>query len=372
MAEWPGLINTTIRQYLREVERNIMRNRKLFGMLKAKGRFKFNQGGGDKVEWRVQYKRHTMQGHADSDTLSFPRNDLFKRASLDWRGYASTDSMTKKEGLMNKGKEAIINRYAEIGKQLVDDMQESFGDEFYVDGNATGNEKRIHGIESFFGTTGSAIVGTTVMNPDDTYADLDTDLGSYGGSWSTSTWPKNGTGPSEYDFWSPLVVDYTSSLAAGSGGWTSATATWAARCREVMRFALIHSKKNKSEDGMIGSVMIDAEMYRQFCDEVAENERIVIDRGVKRDGLISMGFTDVINFDGAEITYEYGQPSATGYGWNIAQMEVRSLQDQMFVVEGPDWDIQTQSWRTSVDFFGNLCFNPRYFFKLGAFGSSGA
>jgi hypothetical protein len=44
-------------------------------------------------------------------------------------------------------------------------------------------------------------------------------------------------------------------------------------------------------------------------------------------------------------------------------MELMSLQGQLFVVEGPDYDIQTKSWRTSVDFFGNMWCNPRYQFK---------
>lgn len=372
MAEWAGIVNTTIRQYIRDVEENIMRNRKLFALMKQKGRIMLNSGGGTEFEWRVRYKRHNMVGFADSDTLNFARNDLYKRAFLDWRGYASTDSMTKKERLMNTGREAIINRYSEIGKQLVDDMQENFGDELYVDGNAVGNEKRIHGIESFMGVNGtSAVVGTPVMQPDDSYASLDTDLGAYGGSW-TSTWPSKGTGPAEYDFWSPLILDYTSTLATASGGWSSATATFAARCLEVTRYGIIHTKKNKSAQGQNDAIMYDAEMYRIFQEALTAKERIVVDRGTRKDGLLSIGFTDVVNYDGVEVSYEYGQPANVGYGWNTNEMELRSLQGQVFVPTGPDYDIATQSWRFSVDFFGNLSFNPRYFWKAGAYGSTGA
>lgn len=370
MAEWTGIVNTTITKYLREVEDNIMRNRKLLALLKKKGRIMFNESGKN-LEWRVRYKRHNMQGMADADTLTFPRSDLWKVANLDWRGYASADSLTKKESLINKGTEAIVKRYSEIIPDLVDDMQENFSDELYVDGNATGNEKRIHGIESFMGTTGSAITGTTVMNPSDTYAGLTTGLGDYGGSWS-STWPKSGTGPAEYDYWSPLILDITSSLAAASGGWSSATATWAARCQEIMRFGIIHSKKNKTMQGQNDLITLDAEFYRLFEEFQATKERIVIDRGTRKDGLLSIGFTDVINFEGSEVTYEYGMPANTAYGWNTEKMKLNSLQDKLFVPTGPDYSPTAQGWLFSCDYYGNMWFNPRYFWKAAAYGTNGA
>jgi hypothetical protein len=57
-------------------------------------------------------------------------------------------------------------------------------------------------------------------------------------------------------------------------------------------------------------------------------------------------------------------PSNTGYGFNLDQMELNSLQKQLFVPEGPDFDIASQSWRFSIDFYGNMQFNPRYMGKL--------
>jgi hypothetical protein len=57
--------------------------------------------------------------------------------------------MTKGEFLQNRSTEAIIKTYDEIATDLIDDMEEAFGEEFYVDGSAPGNSKRVHGIESF-------------------------------------------------------------------------------------------------------------------------------------------------------------------------------------------------------------------------------
>lgn len=368
MPEWSGVLNTTIRNFIRVVEQNILRNRKLLALLKSKNRITYNWSG-EQMEWRVRYKRHSMQGMADSDTLTFARTNLFKKANLDWRGYASTDSVTRKEKEMNKSTEAIINRYSETAKLLLEDIEENFGDEFYIDGNASGNEKRYHGIESFMGNTGSAIVGTPVMNPDDSYAGLDTDLGAGGGSWAT-TWPK-GRGSAEYDYWSPLILDVTSTLAAGSGGWSSSTATWAARALEIVRFGLIHSMKNKTLSGMIDTFLTEAEYYRQFLELLATKERVVVQTNAENK-LKSLGFDDAVVYDGCEVTSEFGVPASVGYGFNTNNLELRSLMAQLFVPDGPDFDIASQSYRFAISNYGNLVFNPRYYFKIASFGTSGA
>src|SRR5262245_32877912 len=179
-AEWAGILNTTIRNYIREREQDTLRNRKLLAKLQANGKISYNWSG-DQAEWRIEFKRNNIQGMADADVLTFPRIDRFKKANLDWRGYASTDSVTKKEKLMNAGTQAIINRYTEVTDLLMTDIEEGFSQELYIDGNASGNDKRIHGIESFFAIATSAvtgitaageIIGTPLLAPSDNYAGL--------------------------------------------------------------------------------------------------------------------------------------------------------------------------------------------------------
>jgi hypothetical protein len=299
-----------------------------------------------------------MGGYADTDTMTFSRRDRWKTAQIDWRGYAATDSMTKLERLKNKNTEAIVKVYSEIASNLMDDMDEQFGDELYIDGNAAGNSKRIHGILSWMGYSGTQPAGY-VGSPSDTYAGLLTALGNYGGTWSVNSsgqvlWP-TGVGDAHYDFWSPLVVDYT------NASWSAATKTWPNTCLEALRYGIIKGKKNKSKKGMLDLILLNDELYRQFLQALAAEERLVVDRGTAAGGLIALGFEDVVNFDGVEVTYEYGVPPGIGYGWNMENLELMSLQPQMFVPEGPDFDIATQSWRFSIDFFGNMKANPRYF-----------
>lgn len=362
MAEWSRIVNTTISEYVRGEEINILRNRKLLDLMRSKGRLSFNHSGLSFVK-RLRFKRAPMVGYADGDTLTFSRRDRWKTAELDWRGYSSTDAMTKKEQLMNKGTEAIVNVFSELAKSLMDDMNDQFGDELYKDGNATGNTKGIHGIESFMGA-GSVAANGYIVQPSDTYANLRTDLGYYAGSWSTSggnvTWPQ-GTGDASYDFYSPLLVSYTNaSFAAATDNWTN-------NAIEALRYGIIRSKKNKTRDGSLDLIILDDELYRLFLGTNDSRQQVYVNRNEKT-GLTALGWGDVINFEGVDITYEYGMPLNVGYGFNTMQMMLMSLQPTLFKADGPEYNIEDKSWRTSLDFFGNCWWNPRYFTKWYAAG----
>jgi hypothetical protein len=87
MAEWSRIVNTTIHEYVRARSPTSSATASSSRCMKEKGRITFNHGG-DKIDWRVRYKRAPMQGYADGDTLTFSRRDRWKTAELDWRGYA--------------------------------------------------------------------------------------------------------------------------------------------------------------------------------------------------------------------------------------------------------------------------------------------
>jgi hypothetical protein len=349
------VIATTTSQFLRDEEVNILRNRRLTALIQARGRIKYNQSGKD-LEWRVRYKRVPIQGYADADTLAFPRRDRWKVARLPWRGYAITDSASKMETLMNRGTEAIIKIYSQIAESLKDDMEDQFGEELFLDGNLSANAKRIHGLESFFGATLASSV--KAATPNDTYAGLSTVLGTYGGAWS-GTWP-DGRGDSHYDFWSPIIVQYLQNAFGVTDG-----NTWAENCLRAIRFGLRSAGRNKGRRGMVDLVLLSGSMYEDVMNALDDKQRIIVNRG-RKGGLVDMGFSDVITIDGAELTWEYGIPDGVGYGLNVDDIELLSMQGQLFVPDGPDWDISSRSWRFAVDFLGNMKTNPRSHFKLVA------
>jgi hypothetical protein len=347
------VVNTTIANYIRGEENNILRNRKLTAIMREKGRISLNWSG-TKMDWKVRYRRGAIQGFSHADTMSFKPVDRWKTAELEWRGYNTTELMTKLDRLKNASTQAIINTYSELAKSLLDDMEEAFGDELYIDGNAAGNSKRIHGIESFMGA--GASIGGLVRQPNDTFAGLSTNLGFYGGNW-TGDWP-TGKGDAHYDFWSPLLVDYTGS------GWAASTKTWPNTCLEALRFATIKTMKNKTPKGRLDMHLLNDEMYRQALEAVDSKVRINAQHNASNSTLVKLGYTDVFNYDGVDVTFEYGTPVNTGYGFNCDQMHLCSMQNALFVPDGPDWDIASKAWRLSLDFFGNCRWNCRYFHKL--------
>jgi hypothetical protein len=329
----------------------------LTALLKKKGRISFNWSG-TAMDWKIKYKRVRLTPFADGDTLEFSRKDRNKTATLDWRGYSATDSMTKGEFLQNRNTEAIIKLYSEISSDLIEDMEDAFGEEFYVNGYAPGNSKRVHGIESFMAATQN--VGNGAGTPTGSFGGLSCVPGAYGGVWDSGTlpaWP-NGRGDAQYDFWSPIVVDFGDTLFDAS------THTWANNCVEAISFGIIKSKKSKSAKGQLDVIFTDDEMYRQYVKVMRQKERILVERSAEKSPLIALGFQDVINQDGTDITWEYGIPYGSGYGFNCDMMELRSQQAQVFVPEGPDQDIATKSWRFSVDMFGNVVWNPKFFVKF--------
>jgi hypothetical protein len=353
MSDWSRVVNTTIKDYIKGEEVNILRNRKLPAMMKSKGRITFNHEGRS-TAWKVRYRRGLMQGFAMSDTLTFPQIDRWKPAELPWRGYAAGESMTKLERLQNKGMAAIIKVYDNLAKIMMEDMNENFSEEFYIDGNATGNGKRFHGIESFGSNSG--VTRPFVANPNDNYAGLSCALGGYGGTWS-GDWP-SGRGDPQYDFWSPIIVNYTDTNTAA---WEAVTKTWRNVCLEALSYGIIKTQRSRSQKGALDTIMLEGEMYRNFVDRLRETSRLNIQSNSSNSTMIKLGFTDVQNYDGVDVTWEYGMPVAQGYGFNFDEMELMSLQGQLFVPTGPDYDIASQSYRFSVDAFGNFKFSPRNF-----------
>jgi hypothetical protein len=359
MAEWARVANTTISEHIREVEDNIMRNRRVLAILKKKGRIQFNASGKD-FDWRIKFRRAPIAGYADADTLTFARRDRWRVATLPWRGYAIGESATKKEKLMNKGTEAIVKLFAELGNDMTEDIEDQYCEELYVDGNATGNGKKIHGFESFLGNSATGNDNGRVRQPNSTYAGLSCALGAFGGTWAptgtgTGTWP-DGKGDASYDFWSPVIVDCSASVWGGSPNWS-------AYAPSQLSFGIMANQMNKYNKGGLEMVMLDRLFYYQFLELIRSKERLNVQRGKDGSPLVSLGFGDVVEWDGKDITWEYGMTASTGYGFNPAQMELKSMQDKLFVFEGPEYNMATGAYNMRVDTFSNLRCNPRGFVK---------
>lgn len=368
MAEaWAGIAKTTIENHIRDVEPTILRRRIIPAMLETMGRIKTNLSG-TKLTWRVGKKRVGLTPYDDMMAVAFQRINRHEVPELDYRGYVSSEAYSELDRLRNRGSEAIVKKISEIAEVLLEDVVENFHEEMFKDGNAAGNESRFHGLESWFSTTGVASVGENrILVNNDNYAGLDSTLGAFGGTWEddgsgNTVWPE-GTGDVEFDFWTPPVIDYN------SAGFSS-TATWKANSIAAMRYALYACMRNTGSLRDIAFIL-DGSMHREFKDEMQLKERIIVNRNAEQSNLVALGFAS-LDFDGYEVTWEYGVPRSTtaqdnrvGYLLNFAKLELCSLYPQVFQPHGPEWSIERLAYQILIAIFGNFrTTSPRYHAKL--------
>lgn len=363
-TDWARSIATTIVNHLREEEVASLRKYKVFAALEGSGNIRTNMSGRG-FDWEIQYRNHTPSGNNGETPRSFARQNLWKNAELEYRGAQVTDAIFKKEMLENRSAQALVNVAGKMSQRLLTSMEQYLAKEWTIDGYAAGNELRFHGIESFMGTNGTVNVSTGAQRsanaadpfayPSDTYAGLSTVLGAYGGSQKSGVWP-NGEADSEFDFYSPVIVNHTSTYFGGS--------TWAANCVKAVREAIHQTRRNDSAEDQIDMVLLDRRLFIDFLNTLDSKERVIVSR---TNGLRSYGFTDVFELDGVEISGENSVPANTGYGLAIGNMELLCMENQLMVSEGPFYDEQTQQFRYVVSTLGNLKFKtPRNFFKLAA------
>lgn len=368
-SSWERTAHTTLVEHIREVEECAMRNHPLFALLNANGRIEYNCGGSG-FDWPVRYRNHQVESQNGETPRNFVRRNLWQTAALEYRGYQATDQMYKKEFKENRGPEAIVKVFDKMGSRLEESLNHALATEVFVDGNATGNENSWHGFESMFGingtvnaTTGaqrSANAADIVGYPSDTYAGLSTELGNYGGSNSSGAiWP-NGDASLEYDFWTPLIVNYLSTHA----DMPSATNTWAGQGDEAMRYGILHSQRNATKDGQLDVIFLARDLYLAFLNLIDGKEQINVNGGGTTQ-LRALGFKNVVMFDGIEITWDTAITPAVGYGLNIQNTTMRCMDERMFDVEGPEWDIDDACWKIVAGTLSNLKFkSPRNYLKF--------
>ena len=367
-TDWARAIGTTIVNYLREEELATFRKFKVFAALEASGNVVMNQAGLG-LNWQVRYRNQPVTGNNGETPRVFARQNLWVDANLPYRGYQVTDSIYKREMLENRGQQALIDVAGKMASRLQESMEQHLSKEVWVDGNEAGNELRFHGIESMMATDGTVNIDDGTKRaanaadmfgwPADNYAGINTGLGAVAGSQLEGVWP-NGVADPEYDFYSPIVVNYTSTAFQAATG--KSTNTWADNCVVATREGIHQAKRNDTRESQIDMVILDRRLYIDYMNTLDSKERAIVTR---TNGLKSYGFNDVFEQDGVEISTEYAVPDNTGYGLSIANMELRCMEGSLMTAEGPFYNEDTQAYRYVVSVLANLKFkSPRNFFKL--------
>lgn len=365
--EWVGIIHTTRPKYMKGASDLTLRKRLLLQMLRKKGRIERNASG-DECKWQVEYSQPPITSYGGSGQLAFSNHNAHQQATLDWRGYIATDTLTKKQNAMNSGQEALINLFQTKSNRLVKSLGQNFAREIVTaDGNASGSENRIHGIASFEGyTDGESLVTDRLAYPVDTYGGLSTTPGAGGGSWSTNLttkpnhnvatdWP-DGQGDSEYDYWTPKLINWSSS------GWGTGSVLWEDNCWRVIGQAITWLTTTGDLEGMPDICLLAPDLFQGYKNHEETIRRITVPHKESQD----LGFGNVLNQDGVAIQADYDIPSTKGFMLNVDKMTLRSIMPELFWMEGPDKDPRNAwAWLWGVGFYGNLFVDsPKHFAVL--------
>ncbi len=401
-TDWARSFVTTLRETWRDELHEMMRSYKILTSIERRGNIETNVSGRG-MDRPVQYRLHNVSDNDGTTPRTFAPANLWKVANIEYRGYQATDSITKKERKENRGKNALIPLLKNMKKRLQTSIMETIANQVYIDGEATGNTKKFHGLNSMFGVSnnGTADIGydhrnatamtenpldgstandelNIVMVPSDTFYGLSTVLGNYGGSMNSGTWPDGVCDP-QFDFWSPLMINVNSDFFTTAAG--ASVSGWDGYPVEHIRYGLTHCRRNKLEE-QVDTILMDRTIEIKVKNKLLSGvERVIVNSD---NGLRSFGFNDVFQIDGVDCTTEYGIPVTStdrgtavnvpsAFGVPIKQMSILSMHDGLVEWDDPFYDIDTQSTKFVGDILGNFWLgSPRGYIKWYEAGAVGA
>lgn len=359
MPEWAGVVNTTATKFMKGASDATLRERIIFAMMMRRKRISYNWNGKD-VTQQVKFALPEVMAYSGG-TIDFEPSDKYRQITLDWRGYKVQDTMTEKERLMNRGVPQLINRYANIMRDMRQALEDEFGTEVWNNGDL--NTDRMHGIESFMGYTAAASTDT-IARPNDTFGGLSTVLADIAGSWSSdlttypsaglaTDWPSGKGGP-EYDFNSPRLLNVATT------NWGTGSTSWIDNCERLIRRGQLWTRLTSGRNGKPDLCLLADDYYADYLNKQEAKQRIIVPHKEVQD----LGFEGVKQ-EGVSVTTEFGMTASTGYLLNIDKMHMRCLDGQLFVPRGPEYDIRTDSYLFLLGWFGNMFWEPKFFSKIG-------
>lgn len=368
--EYLELVRANAPKYFKGESDLTFRNRVWLALMEKYGVIEYGVDTSYACVWDVIYRLPEVSTFGDSGDINFDEHSALQQLTVNVRGYKATDRLPKKQYLLNRGSTRISDLYKGKSERLLKAMRYNLCSEVYTDGYATGATHRLIGIESFVGS-GTVAAGDRVAMCDDSYGGLTTDLGDYGGTWSDSgvaanqynstlsnDWPY-GQGSSEYDFISPLLVNYSSTA------WPSGSTSFIDNCEDVLRFAILAQRHRGALEG--GSAPLVNLMGTRLYNDVLTYYSARNIQQIQIPDAVDLGFPETINFEGAWLTHDYDCGANVGYIIQPDMMEFFTPQSQLFEVEGPEWSTPDQAFLYIVSMFGNMRFQPKFFGKFAAY-----
>jgi len=341
IAEYTRVLETTLPSFSKKVQNECFTKKVMLAILKKHGRIRYNESGNGKI-WVVKYKTRDLNNYTDGQEITASRKNLYKQATMAWKMREMNDVITRKEMLMNRGKNALVKLFRNKFDSLKEDMASRINDTVFEDGHTTATS--MNGMRSWYGYTAASTNKRAAGN--DTYAGLSTVQGNYGGSSYAD---------SQYGFWSPVLINDT-------GTW-SGTDTWVASADEISTYAIASANANSGEGGGIRYIVTTLVRWHGMK-HLIEGSGRYLPKGDK----LAAGF-DSFSYDGVDVVWSESAPTSYTWGINPKKMALHVLSPGLIDTH-VDYDIDIHGWKISSLLVGNYIFDsPRHFFATKDFSS---
>lgn len=341
---------TTIEEWTKTVSEQTEKYLVLLALMKSKGKIKYKCSGGG-FRWPVRIADHQLKDYTDRTPADMDPVLTLSNANLGWRGYYSNDSISLQEKYENGGPEAMIKVFANREQLMRDGLMRGLADEFYRDGNASGNERKFHGIESFMGIgaqTASSIIAST---HDDSYASLSTAVNTVGGT-------------AQPRVWTPTIINTNHTPSGGQK-------TWENYADEYLRTAFLRMTHGNGANNRPDLVILNRDAYEALLNLMDDKERINVSRG-QGLALTKLGFGNNVEIDGVGVMWESACPTTDsdsadvrGYVFNCSRMELKVLGAKQLFTTRVTFNDTYRTDYIHTHLLGNLKFeSPRHFGKL--------
>jgi hypothetical protein len=376
MAEqWELILNQAMPEMVKEVVDATIYKRLWLAQLQSRGKVKTGVPGSYAKKRPIDWKEVPILPFTHGTNPVYAPRDYLKWTEMGWKGSYATDLMDYVEYKeIASSPNTIVDRYARIVPKLLQGLKNYIGKQLYADSNATGHENDFDGIETACGVAGATDatcdVADIVAVPDGTYQGLPTDL-AQAGSWSSdlttkpnatiaTDWPE-GTGSSEYGYRSPKLVNWSSS------SWGTSKVTWESNCQRVLSRTAMWIRNTYGGEGNGSSLMgmLSTDLMSGFKNSLRAANMILTPHKESE----SLGFGDVLNFEGVGLTSEPNCPVNTGYVLDMDDVTVSFLGKDMIETFGP-FKESDMLWKWNAIVLGNLELNPRRLAKLYNYAAS--
>jgi hypothetical protein len=352
----------TIANWMTVLTNVVMRYFPLLARLQKLGRVKrLSSEGGGQIRWPVQKALHALEQESIGVSTPFAPLDNVTNAFLRWGGYMVRDAIHLQERAENKGDQAIIKLFNSKAKMMQDSAKQRLAGQFFVDGNATGNGRRWHGLESFMSISTQTNTDEFATTLNDTYANLSTSYTSFNAA-AAATDP-------DYGAWSPVIVSTNRTV----GG---VATSWASYAIEFIRAMLANGIYGGDDE--MDLVILTKTAWKALANLLDDKERVVLNMELASR---EYGFNlkRAIPIDGSYVIWDDSVPATDvnsdvvqGYGLNTSRMALKMLSTGEGIVQGDSlfeffeaFDIKSRMSDMMLLHYGNLHFDsPKYFGKL--------